>query len=43
MKYLAVDPGTTESAYCGMNDDYSLRTADKVPNDKLLHLISLGG
>ena len=43
MKYLAVDPGTTESAYCGMNDDYSLRSAAKVPNDKLLHLISLGG
>ena len=43
MKYLAVDPGTTESAYCGMNDDYSLRSAAKVPNDKLLQLISLGG
>ena len=43
MKYLAVDPGTTESAYCGMNSDYSLIAAAKVKNERLMQLINLGG
>ena len=43
MKYLTVDPGTTQSAYCGMREDYSLITAAKVDNDKLMQLINLGG
>lgn len=42
MLLLAVDPGTTESAYVGMKSDYEIITKAKVPNEKLLELITLG-
>lgn len=40
---LAIDPGTTQSAYAGMREDYSLIAAADVDNDVVLNLISLGG
>lgn len=43
MRLLAIDPGTTESAYAGMNDDYSIIAAAKVPNQNIIDLIMLGG
>lgn len=42
MRLLAIDPGTKMSAYCGMLADYSILDKDKVPNDDMLNLISLG-
>ena len=43
-KYLlAIDPGTRESAYVGMRRDYSIIAAAKVPNQKIIELIMLGG
>lgn len=43
MHLLAIDPGTTESAYVVMRGDYSPLSHAKVPNDQLLELIALGG
>lgn len=43
MRILAVDPGTTQSAYCGMGEDYMPIAAAKVDNRKIIELIELGG
>ena len=40
---LAIDPGTTQSAYCVLQPDYSIIAAAKVPNDDLHALIARGG
>ena len=40
---LAIDPGTSQSAYVGMKNDYSVVSHAKVANNKLLELITLGG
>lgn len=40
---LAIDPGTMQSAYAGIRNDYSIIAAAKVPNNKVLELIMLGG
>ena len=42
MRLLAIDPGTKESAYVVMRDDYSATEHAKVQNQKLLDLITLG-
>jgi len=42
MQFLAVDPGTTESAYVVMHEDYSTSAHAKVPNQQLLNLINEG-
>lgn len=37
---LAIDPGTTESAYCFIdNETYKPLQADKIPNEKLLTML----
>ena len=40
---IAIDPGTTQSAYVMLRPDYSIVSAAKVLNDELLHLLALGG
>ena len=40
---IAIDPGTTESAYVMMRPDYSIISAAKVVNEGLRQLIMLGG
>ena len=39
---LAIDPGTTLSAYALIRDDYSIISAAKVPNEELLTLVKGG-
>lgn len=39
---LAIDPGTTHSAYCMMRGDYSIISSAKVENDVLLRLVKEG-
>lgn len=39
---LAIDPGTTQSAYCMMRPDYSIISAAKVGNDDVLKLVKVG-
>lgn len=39
MKILAIDPGTTESAYCLMDEKYAVLDKGKVRNDELLRYI----
>ena len=39
MMLLAIDPGTTESAYCLMDEQCSVIDKGKVPNDALLRYI----
>ena len=39
---LAIDPGTKESACVGLRTDYSIITAEKIPNQKVLEMIELG-
>lgn len=40
MKIMAIDPGTTESAYVIMDDQYQIFSADKVGNDVILSIIA---
>lgn len=40
MKIMAIDPGTTESAYVIMDDQYQIFNADKVGNDVILSIIA---
>lgn len=40
---IAIDPGTTESAYVMMRPDYSIISAAKVVNEDLRQLLMLGG
>lgn len=40
MKIMAIDPGTTESAYVILNDQYQIISADKVGNDVVLSIIA---
>lgn len=40
MKIMAIDPGTTESAYVILNDQYQIFSADKVGNDVILSIIA---
>ncbi len=40
MKIMAIDPGTTESAYVIMDDQYQIFSADKVGNDVVLSIIA---
>ena len=40
MKIMAIDPGTTESAYVILNDQYQILSADKVGNDVILSIIA---
>lgn len=42
MRLLAIDPGTTQSAYAMLNEDYSLVSAAKVENEVLLTLVKDG-
>ena len=42
MRLLAIDPGTTQSAYAMLNEDYSLVRAAKVENEVLLTLVKDG-
>ena len=42
MHLLAIDPGTTESAYVVMRGDYSPLSHAKVPNDQLLDFVYAG-
>lgn len=37
---MAIDPGTTESAYVILNDQYQIFSADKVGNDVILSIIA---
>lgn len=37
---MGIDPGTTESGYAIIDEEYSVRQAGKVPNEDLLKLIS---
>ena len=39
IKVLAIDPGTTQSAYALLDDAYTLLSTDKVDNDTLLDII----
>lgn len=39
---LAIDPGTSKSAYCMMRTDYSIISAAKVDNDDALKLVKIG-
>lgn len=40
MKIMAIDPGTTESAYVILDDQYQIISADKVGNDVILSIIA---
>lgn len=40
MKIMAIDPGTTESAYVILDDQYQIFSADKVGNDVILSIIA---
>lgn len=40
MKIMAIDPGTTESAYVILDDQYQIFSADKVENDVILSIIA---
>lgn len=40
MKIMAIDPGTTESAYVIIDDQYQILSADKVGNDVILSIIA---
>lgn len=40
MKIMAIDPGTTESAYVILDDQYQILSADKVGNDVILSIIA---
>lgn len=40
MKIMAIDPGTTESAYVILDDQYQIISADKVGNDVVLSIIA---
>ncbi len=40
MKLLAIDPGTTQSAYVLLNADYQILSADKVDNALMVALIA---
>lgn len=40
MKIMAIDPGTTESAYVILDDQYQILSADKVGNDVVLSIIA---
>lgn len=40
MKIMAIDPGTTESAYVILDDQYQILSADKVENDVILSIIA---
>lgn len=40
MKIMAIDPGTTESAYVIIDDQYQILSADKVGNDVVLSIIA---
>lgn len=40
---IAIDPGTTHSAYVMLRPDYSIISAAKVPNEDLRGLLLLGG
>lgn len=42
MRLLAIDPGTTHSAYAMIRDDYSIISAAKVSNGELLALVKGG-
>lgn len=39
---LAIDPGTTQSAYAMIRQDYSIISAAKVENDDVLRLVQIG-
>lgn len=39
---LAIDPGTTQSAYAMVRGDYSIISAAKVENDDVLRLVQIG-
>lgn len=43
MVTIAIDPGTTHSAYVMLHEDYSIISAAKVENEALRQLIMLGG
>jgi Holliday junction resolvasome RuvABC endonuclease subunit len=34
--YLGIDPGSTETAYCRIDENYNIYKADKIPNDTLI-------
>lgn len=36
---LGIDPGTTETGYCLIDDNYNIHTAGKLPNGEFLTLI----
>lgn len=40
MKIMAIDPGTTESAYVILDNQYQILSADKVGNDVILSIIA---
>lgn len=40
MKIMAIDPGTAESAYVILDDQYQIFSADKVGNDVVLSIIA---
>ena len=40
---LAIDPGSTESAYVTLRNDYSIADKDKVQNELMLKLIETSG
>lgn len=40
MKIMAIDPGTTESAYVILDDQYQIISADKLGNDVVLSIIA---
>lgn len=42
MRLLAIDPGPVKSAYCMMNDDFSLVSAADVENDAVMRLVKEG-
>jgi len=39
---LAIDPGTKQSAYSLIRDDYSIVSANKLPNEEVLELVHHG-
>ena len=41
MRILAIDPGTTESAFCLIDGKYNVLDKGKVPNNDLLQYIWL--